>query len=568
MIFGIFWFLVANAAVLLGAHAILGHVRTSQASVNVVVFLLIRLVLISTSVLVAGLTHTLTPIGLGLMGSGALAALLAGGAHKRLPRPRLPEVGPLIGIFAALVALRLVLQVWFFSPHLGDALAYHLPKIAEWVRAGSFTREMGLHPHATFPAGFELVETWWVVFFRHDVFIEMAGVEFLILAFAGTYALSKSLNLTDSRACFAALLYVLIPGLYLSATSCLNDAPVAALVVATAALIVGRVPLPLVVMTIGLGIGVKPTYGFTLPGMALLSWLMMRELGRPAWRSPQAGFVLGGLGLAIGSFWYARNLVWFGNPFHPLGTPGFVNPVAVQFGPRLSSLPENAIDLVNVRIYDNLGAYGANVDNIGGWGGAAFACGLLALSIGLRTDVRLQRLTAAFALSLASALLFVQHDPWCLKYVFFFPAILSIATARLSKINRGVAYIGSAALALSFVGTMLPYDLPIKDFRVLARQSWRERSAAKICQANAPGDAIGCFGGYKANSYLLYGPNFSRRVAYLRASTADDLLDSMKRTGVRLLYAVPGSNEQREVLTECSRRGLLTALGERFYELR
>ncbi|HLF91873.1 MAG TPA: hypothetical protein VJB14_00280, partial [Planctomycetota bacterium] len=322
MIVGLGALLVGNAATLLGARLLLLRCRTGSGSMDALLFLLFRLALLSIAVLLAGLTRTLTAPDLGIASLLALAGLLAAGAHRGLRLPARPaRLGP-AGWLALAVLARLLLQAWFFSPHLGDATAYHLPKIGEWVRAGGFTREMGVHPHVSFPAGFELVETWWVVFLRHDVLIEMAGVEFVLLAFVATRALAERLGLDARAAFFAGLLYALVPGFHLSATSCMNDAPAAAGVVALAALLAGRCPLPLLLLAAGLGVGIKPTFGFALPGMALLAWLWRREPGAATPIPRPIAWGLGTAGLLLGSFWYARNVAWFGNPFHPLGTPG------------------------------------------------------------------------------------------------------------------------------------------------------------------------------------------------------------------------------------------------------
>src|SRR5439155_312253 len=83
-------------------------------------------------------------------------------------------------------------------------------------------------------SGFELIETWWVVFLHHDVLIELAGVEFLLLSGAGAYALAREMGWSGKCASRAALLFIMTPGLHLQATSCLNDGPVAALITAMA----------------------------------------------------------------------------------------------------------------------------------------------------------------------------------------------------------------------------------------------------------------------------------------------------------------------------------------------
>src|SRR6185436_10571518 len=129
----------------------------------------------------------------GAAGVAALAVLLARGAHKGLLPPARPEWPRWVAVVAALLALRLLIQVWFFAPHVGDTISYHLPKVAEWVRAGALVREAGSDPRASFPAGFELIETWWVLFLHHDLLIEMAGLEFLLLGAAGAYAVAREL---------------------------------------------------------------------------------------------------------------------------------------------------------------------------------------------------------------------------------------------------------------------------------------------------------------------------------------------------------------------------------------
>jgi hypothetical protein len=567
VIAGLSWFLLAHLAAFLGAHEITRRAGTGRAALDAVIFLLVRIILISASVLAAGLTGLLTPAGLGLFSAAALAGLVALGAHRHVRRPALPDAGRVLWIAAAVVGLRLLLQAWFFSPHLGDALAYHLPKIAEWVRAGRFTREMGLHPHATFPAGFELVETWWVVFLRHDVLIEMAGAEFLVLAFAATYALAKSFPLTDRSAFLAALLYILTPGLHLSALSCLNDTPVAALVVATFALVAGRVPGTLVLMTVGLGIGVKATYAYALPGLVVIGFLARkdRELPSPS-RVWGAGLAL--LGGVTGGFWYGRNLLWYGNPVYPVGTPGYSeSAVAVQSGPSLRSFWANASDLLDVRIYDNQGPYGANVDHIAGWGPAVFACGLLAMLAVLGRDPPFRRLSLSFTVSLGSCFLLMIHDPWSMKYVFFFPAILCVAVARVAEENRPSLGLAAVAGLFAFIGTLLPYDLPLRHLKVLAAQPWPTRTALSLAEPSLPDSRVGCFGGFRAKAYLLYGPDFSRKVVYLRPTSSSDLIETLQRSGVEHLYAAPVTIRDETLLGECVQRGRLKRVGGSFYRL-
>ncbi len=571
MALGLAWFLVANAATLLGARAMLRRSATGDPALDAVLFIVLRLLLLSLAILVAGLSGMLAPLPLGLAGAAGLALLVLLGEHRSLVFPKLPAFGALLGAIVAVVAVRLLLQVWFFAPYNSDALSYHLTKVAEWVRAGAFTREMGVDTHAPFPAGFELVETWWVVFLRHDVLIELAGLEFLVLAFASVVALARRAGLGERASLFAGLIYALTPGVHLSATSSLNDVPVAALVLAAAALVAGRARLPWVLLTLGLGMGVKPTFGYALPGIALVAWLVRR--------GPKAGpaatrllWTAAGLGIAAGAFWYARNWIWYGNPIHPVGTEGLVGgtgALKIQFGPSLASGFRNLRALLDVRLHDQYIAYGPLLTNISGWGPLAFGVGLLALLVELRSNAALRPLAAGLGLSLLSVLFLVNHDSWFFRFVLFFPALPAIAAASLAARLRPVRVLSAAALAFQFVATTVPVDLPMKHLRVLARMGWRERSMAEAFGARAPEDAVAWWVREpihnRGECYLLYGPDFAKRVVHLRGHTPETILGEMERSGARWLYAARDNPPREAVLDECVRRGFLRRARGRLY---
>jgi hypothetical protein len=273
VIFGLCGLLLANVASIAAANVLLRFVRTGRNAADLVLLLVLRVLIVSLTIEIAGVLGCLDATALTAAALLGLVVLWVAGLRDWRPRLHGADVGWLLGIAIAIVVARLAWQVWFFVPYTADALSYHLPKIAEWVRAGAFTREMGVDSHATFPAGFELLETWWVVFLHHDVVIEMAGVEMLALAAVATHALALHLGMPSRWACFAAFLLAMTPGLHLEATSSLNDTPVAALLLATAALIVAEAPLGVLALVVGLGLGVKPTYGYALPGLALL-WVL------------------------------------------------------------------------------------------------------------------------------------------------------------------------------------------------------------------------------------------------------------------------------------------------------
>src|SRR5262249_3997966 len=147
-------------------------------------------------------------------------------------------------------------------------LQYHLPKIAESIQAGRFVWGINHDPRIWFSAGFDLIQTWWVVFLRHDVLIELGGVQMALLASLAVVALAEPLG---ARPGFAGIVYLFIPAVLLQATSCGNDLAVAAFVLSGYALVAVGAPRPLQALPILLAVGVKATGAFAALGIVVFA---------------------------------------------------------------------------------------------------------------------------------------------------------------------------------------------------------------------------------------------------------------------------------------------------------
>ncbi len=133
-----------------------------------------------------------------------------------------------------------------------------------------------------------------------------------------------------------------------------------------------------------------------------------------------------------------------------------------------------------------------------------------------------------FCVSLVSVMFLVNHDPWSMRFVLFFPAILSIAAAQICEARREIRVIAFTGILLQFLGTMVPGDLSAEVVAKLSRMDWRERTVAKAMDAWTSEESV-CFLVYepvhnRGESYLLYRPDFSCRVVYPRASSPLELL--------------------------------------------
>src|SRR4030042_5920119 len=79
------------------------------------------------------------------------------------------------------------------------------------------------------PANFELLQAWFIVFPHHDVFIELAGIPYYLLAITSVYSIGRSLGLNTTYALLICVLYALSPSILLNSLSCKNDIAIAGL---------------------------------------------------------------------------------------------------------------------------------------------------------------------------------------------------------------------------------------------------------------------------------------------------------------------------------------------------
>jgi hypothetical protein len=371
----------------------------------------------------------------------------------------------------------------------------------------------------------------------------------------------------------AAAIFSLTPAICLAATSCGNDLAATSLVLSTMAFVAARLPPGLILLAVGMGLGVKPVYGYALPGVALL-WLWGNRDREPCVRSSRLSTALGIAGLCIGGYWYARNFFWYGNPIYPVGVQGLIARTGekkIQFGPSVHSLYLSLSDLVETRITDHRWPYNTLLIYISGWGPLSLACGVPSLIAAVRSNPAFRRLALALGASLLSVLLLVNHDPWCLRFVSFFPAAFGIATAWMSERVRETLAIAGLAGAAQFVLTLFPADVHREGYLSLWETGWRERSVAHDLGAWSAEPAVAYFVDEavhnRGESYLLYRPDYSCRVVYLRPKSPEDLAGQMRRQAVSVLYVSITTKQPQPLIESCLRLGLIEPMRERFYRL-
>ena len=580
---------VANGGALLATWYVWRRVRTGRPDIDLGAFLLLHACATCLTVLAFGLCGCLRPAPMAttLLVVGAFVAWRERSVLTRLPAeaghawrewvgglsPGEKKVTVLLAAVFLTQLLRMAVHVWLLPPYAWDVLSYHLPNVAEWIRHGRVTTFETPCLNSFWPANFALMQTWFVVFFHHDAIVECAGLPFYLLGTVSVYSIGRSLKLAGLHARAAAVLFACTPAFALHATSCHNDIAAAALCLFLFALAMAhpdgrgvRLPyLLLVLVALALGAGTKATVVFALPGVVFVGVVACR--GRPDWpavraelraRSAFAG-ALAAAGLLLGLTWYVRNAVLFGNPFYPVDVRLFGRLIcgngegAGQLGTfSLRVLAENVQALVGQKIVDPEPYY-ADLPGCAGWGWFAVCCGLPAAAVACRRSRPLRLLLGGFILSGLTVLSMVSADPWNMRFLLWFPAVLALCFVVAmpgqgeAAVRTGLTVLAAVCTALNVAGVLGGGCLGVEEWLSLARTPVLERGSAMVTHVHGENQrgiaegvpasaAIGFVGGNFSAPYPLYGPGLQRRVDYLRAGEQMQLEASLRRRGLRYLY--------------------------------
>ena len=317
-------------------------------------FLLAAYLLASAELVVLG--EVLSLVGaVGASGYAVGEALLLGAAvliwHRR-GRPRPPAVPaldaraairrhPILAALGAVVGGALGYQLLIAlatPPNNWDSMSYHLARAAEWLQRGrveyvpdAATERM----NALQPAG-ELEILWTLAFLGRDTAAALPQLFAELASLVGIYAIGRRIGFGRPDSLFASLLSATLTQVALQSVTTQNDLLAASFVVASAALVLGRsrVEVVLAGLALGLALGTKLTAAYAIPillALAITSLSRRRLVECVA--AAATAFVL------VGSYGYVLNIVETGRPLgdpavteqhrpEPVTTEGTVSTVA------------------------------------------------------------------------------------------------------------------------------------------------------------------------------------------------------------------------------------------------
>lgn len=240
----------------------------------------------------------------------------------------------LVGVFASLYVF-LVVCALIVTDVSWDGNSYHLPVIQSWFQSGrviwiegpdvSILRNMNGYPKAAEVLSFFLCTL------VHPALAKVHNLVYLPLGILGIASIASALGASRSAALAAGAALLVVPiNLGQAATAYVDSAFSAAVIawLAVTAHLCRPVPRHSILQALVLGcalgqvIGIKGT-GLPLGALGSLALLGVHLGGRPAARSVLREATwwcgVGAVALAVGGFWYLRNLAHGQSPLYPVG---------------------------------------------------------------------------------------------------------------------------------------------------------------------------------------------------------------------------------------------------------
>jgi hypothetical protein len=500
---------------------------------------------------VLALTGTLTTPTVRTLAALFIAFSATGLRHLRLPG--LSGRTLLFGTPLALWTGYILWRGWLLPPSNHDAVAYHYTRALLLARNHGFARFVVPDGRINdMPANYELLLSQVILGTGSDRVGEWVSIAFFVALLIGVMALVQRWWTSGAPAAEAVLAVAATPVALLHSGADKNDLMTNVFCVAAIlwgsrwAVSGGRAPLLLVVLSIGLAVGTKPTAGVVVAAVALLLVLGLVRRGI-SWRGVAATAAAGVLAFALlGGAAYVANYRATGSlTGASVAKDEVSNGTSIGYGDyaNLLRVPYLALTVPFSKQSQGVwvpwrGEYWwwPRYENFSAHYGVHFTLIVLALPFVLRAKAARpeERRYAAIAAAIAFLLFLpLQTRPLgffnaILRYTFFvvpvvcalvFPPLLHMA-GRSANAIRLIVLIFFCFHALEY-GAQDRFTPFRHTRRAAAAGGTRlmyfkpERAETVVDRIAAPDDTVAIVGGFDSWTYPAYGAELSRRVLYL-----------------------------------------------------
>jgi hypothetical protein len=235
-----------------------------------------------------------------------------------------PMAWIIAGIFLVLdtISLAWASLLAFLAPTFSyDSMMYHMVSIAKWVQE----KEFGLMDYSiwsnVYPHNAEMVFGWLFLFLGHDILVDAGQILFAIGGAAAVAGIGRELGLHKPYAILSASLFLLTPNVQAQLNTNYVDVAFAStfllFVYFTLRFIHEKTMSYLLLSSITSGVllGIKSS---AVAYIGVMSVVVLTHLLRDGWaRTGKVIGIFSFFNLLLGSFWYIRTWIVYGNPIYP-----------------------------------------------------------------------------------------------------------------------------------------------------------------------------------------------------------------------------------------------------------
>jgi len=295
-------FFFTLTALILSSYFITGLIKDKKSSVNILYLILIAISQIIISVEVLSLFKAITRINIQIIQFVFLIIFTIIWTIFNKPKPKLLDTNSIKNIFSAIKEDKFLMILSFglcfsalisfyigisTSTNIDDDMAYHLPRICQWIQNHSFAHfQTNDVRQLQFPINSEILYLWSMLQLKSDVLIKL--VEY-IAYFVSLFVLYNFLDLnkvSEKQKLWAVFMLASLPLIIIESSSLQTNVLVGCLAFTAIYLFLysivesRKIPLIFSGISLAIAVGVKTTAVFLLPIIAFTFLIIsIKELG-------------------------------------------------------------------------------------------------------------------------------------------------------------------------------------------------------------------------------------------------------------------------------------------------
>ncbi len=244
---------------------------------------------------------------------------------------------------------------YLFPSYTWDALWYHLPMVGYIMQSGAI-QEVPVYSFITrfintLPKNIELFSLWNIIFLKNDAIVDLSQLFFTVMGVFSIYSIAVKLKIKEQYAVYSSLLFFFSPVIILQSTTNYIDIAVSVLFLVAINFLMcdntdecpdnkpgiinfKKVKMPVLLAGLTTGILLGSKWSGPLFVAVLAALIVMRELAihfnlfniTPSGykgnfiRNRFIPYIICFIipVFVMGGYWYIKNWVIYGNPFHPV----------------------------------------------------------------------------------------------------------------------------------------------------------------------------------------------------------------------------------------------------------